>query len=143
MKYKVLKKKKWARKAQPNAPDMAHKVQKWCLELGRTQYLPRGRLTSQWVVITYGTRSGAGDSQQARTLEVIIQSCNKYTLGIYAVTDAVLDVGGLRAQSTDRAIWEVTGDSKSARDLDSWAKSQFSLAGVESTFQMRGPHSKQ
>ena len=62
MKYKVLKKKKWARKAQPNAPDMAHKVQKWCLELGRTQYLPRGRLTSQWVVITYGTRSGAGDS---------------------------------------------------------------------------------
>ena len=59
-KYKVLKKKKWAQKAQPNASDTAHKVQKWCWELGRTQCLPSGRRTSQRGGITYGRRSGAG-----------------------------------------------------------------------------------
>ena len=90
--------KKWAQRAQPDAPDTAHKVQKGCLGMGRTPYLPSGRVISQWVGIIYGRGSGPGDSWQARTLEVIIQSFNKYILGVYCVTDAVLDVGGISAQ---------------------------------------------
>lgn len=50
-------------------------------------------MISQWVGITCGRGSGAGDSWAAKTLKVIIQSFNKHT-----VKDAALDAGGTSDQ---------------------------------------------
>lgn len=64
--------------------------------MGRTPYLLRGIVISQWVAIIYDRGFGRGDMRQA--LEVIIQSFNKYILGVYCVIDVMLDVGGISDQ---------------------------------------------